>query len=1129
MGFRVLFLVLSAWLALVLPAPAQEVVTLPITGPALDLGGKIRELVVEKPTVAVEIPGKAGSAVPTTVTLTAKDQGTNHHYTLITIANPTSIPEEAILALDHRHFTGSGIIRLLNLGSPIIHINLAGDAADIEELSPLGLDAFRINLKPDSQLTLAFETTPGRVEAQLWNRAAFEASTASRSFFHGMLLGITLLMGMLIVALYGIRSHPAFIAGGAFALATLLFLALEAGYLPVLQRLTGLPPAYTPQIRALVESLMLITLVLSLISLADLSRTRPAWGMTGRIVAALLLAIPIYGIIAPHVATSLTRILFVAVAGLGFPIINLARRESDAVGRGHLVLWGVIVVWTFLAAVAVLATGPTRLLSALLAAGPTPVLVAMGVSLAQFPFNHSFLARRFFADSGRRGLALAGAHHFIWDWQPLDNDLHVSPELARVQGYAPDLFEHNAGSIFFELIHPVDREAYATAAESLARDGAGHLEQEFRLRRSDETYRWYMLRASAIPGAGRRAARLIGTLTDITGAKRDEERLLTGAVYDNLTGLPNRVLFIDRLAQELARGQGRPPLHVVVVDINRFKTLNETLGPDAGDGLIAVTGRRIAQCLSPGDTLARLSGGQFALALTSTLNTHMAINAAERIAAAMAKPVEIAHREIFPAVNIGIAASRQGVSTPESLLKEATAALFETLRPGNLNIALFTAAMTDERSALMTLEGELRRAVERNELEVHYQPLVRLATLDLVGFEALVRWNHPRLGLMAPESFISLAEQAGLIAGIGRFVLHEAARQLGVWQRVHRVGGPLVMAVNVSPSQLLDPHLADDVRLVIQREAIQRGTLKLEITESMVMQFPEQAAGLMTRFRQMGVGLACDDFGTGHSALSSLRDMPFDTLKIDRSFVLPPRDEARAARILHAIIRLGHGLGMTMVAEGIENQEQLDRLAEMGCDLGQGYFLCAPLTARQINVALSELPLRTEATLMTMLWDQTERSGSPTPARPDLVAEAEKLIEPPPPSPPATAPAPIQPAVGAAPLAPRPAPRQQVILGKIEELPSIFTVAEPAAVPPPPPKAAPPPAPAVAEKPRRGRSAAASKSQNPKPAPRQEEPALPTGARNRPPRLKLVVVDNQVVDDDRPGGKPPKPRRPRKG
>ncbi len=249
--------------------------------------------------------------------------------------------------------------------------------------------------------------------------------------------------------------------------------------------------------------------------------------------------------------------------------------------------------------------------------------------------------------------------------------------------------------------------------------------------------------------------------------------------------------------------------------------------------------------------------------------------------------------------------------------------------------------MRDDRGELVTLEQELRRAIERNEIEVHYQPIARLADMNLAGFEALARWRHPVLGLLLPESFIGLAEQTGMIRDIGRVVLSETARQLGIWQRAFRPADPVFVAVNISSLQLIDADLVDDVKAVLHREGVKRGTLKLEITESIVMQSPERAGQILERLKQFGIGLACDDFGTGYSSLSSLRLLPFDTLKLDKSFIAPGAGGERAAVILEAIVAMAHGLGLGIVAEGIENQTQVDRLAGLGCDFGQGYFIGA--------------------------------------------------------------------------------------------------------------------------------------------------------------------------------------------
>ena len=290
--------------------------------------------------------------------------------------------------------------------------------------------------------------------------------------------------------------------------------------------------------------------------------------------------------------------------------------------------------------------------------------------------------------------------------------------------------------------------------------------------------------------------------------------------------------------------------------------------------------------------------------------------------------------------------------------------------------------MVDDRAELVVLEAELRRAIERNEIEVHYQPIARLADMHLAGFEALVRWRHPTLGLLAPESFISLAEETGMIRDIGRVVLNEAGRQLGIWQRAYRTAEPAFVAVNISSAQLIEPSLLDDVKQIIGREGLLRGSFKIEVTESLVMEYPERATQILERFRELGVGLSCDDFGTGYSSLSSLRKLPFDTLKVDRSFISSEAQDHRAMIILQSIIAMGHELGLVIVAEGIENQDQVDRLGELDCDFGQGFFIGKPMSAKQVNDALAGLPYAHSSgrTAITWLWERAIKDPPPEPA-----------------------------------------------------------------------------------------------------------------------------------------------------
>jgi len=377
-----------------------------------------------------------------------------------------------------------------------------------------------------------------------------------------------------------------------------------------------------------------------------------------------------------------------------------------------------------------------------------------------------------------------------------------------------------------------------------------------------------------------------------------------------------------------------------------------------------------------------MPGDQFAILYHEMPGGRGVDGFAQALLDTVGRPVKFEDQEYFLTASIGVAQYRPDVQDADKLLKDAAVALYEARRKGMGAVELFNPSMIDDRAELVVLEAELRRAIERNEIEVHYQPIARLADMHLAGFEALVRWRHPSMGLLAPESFISLAEETGMIRDIGRVVLNEAGRQLGIWQRAYRSAEPAFVAVNISSAQLIEPSLLDDVKQIIGREGLLRGSFKIEVTESLVMEYPERAAQILERFRELGVGLSCDDFGTGYSSLSSLRKLPFDTLKVDRSFIASEAQDHRADVILRSIIAMGHDLGLAIVAEGIENQDQVDRLGELGCDFGQGYFIGKPMSAKQVNDALAVLPYAQTAgrTAITWLWERAIKDPPPEPA-----------------------------------------------------------------------------------------------------------------------------------------------------
>ncbi len=448
---------------------------------------------------------------------------------------------------------------------------------------------------------------------------------------------------------------------------------------------------------------------------------------------------------------------------------------------------------------------------------------------------------------------------------------------------------------------------------------------------------------------------------DLRERREFEAELSRSALYDGLTGLPNRALLLDRLTHALsfARPDDEGPVGLILLDLDRFKVINESLGHAAGDRLLEQVGQRLFECLRPGDTVARFGGDEFAVLLDAVRDPADALVVAERIEAELRTPFDLDGRDTFIAASMGIVVGRAGSIEPGDLLRDAEIALYRAKADPTSRHALYKPGMNAAASERLDLENDLRRAVERGELLLHYQPLVDLASDRIVGLEALVRWQHPTRGLVPPLAFIPLAEETGLIQGIGQWVLETACRQAFAWQLEFPHEPPVLMSVNLSAKQFAQPDLVERIRHVLTSTGLDAACLELEITESVLMDESEAGIESLRALRALGVKLVLDDFGTGYSSLSYLKHLPLDTIKIDRSFVAELTGDDANLPIVRAVISLAHGLGIDVVAEGIETKAQLAWLRELECDRGQGYLYSRPLPAARLAKLLkADRPLR---------------------------------------------------------------------------------------------------------------------------------------------------------------------------
>lgn len=566
----------------------------------------------------------------------------------------------------------------------------------------------------------------------------------------------------------------------------------------------------------------------------------------------------------------------------------------------------------------------------------------------------------------RYALAERGVNDGLWDWDLTSDTIYYSPRWKDMI-QAPASLVGKSPDEWFSRVHPEDSDSLEKEIEDHVQGRNGHLEVEYRIRCEDGTYLWMLCRGLAVRNDDGGAVRIAGSQTDITRRKEAEERLIHDALHDSLTGLPNREMFLSHLGgiisaarhagkkQEIPETPAEPRFAVLFVDLDNFKSVNDSLGHEMGDHLLVAVSERLRSSLRPQDIVARLGGDEFTVLMEGKSSGAEANCVATRLLEELKTPFMVRGYELYTTASIGLVVDNGEYETPEEPLRDADTAMYRAKAMGRSRIGVFERTMHSRAVALFQLETELRRAMEREEFLVHYQPIVSLKAGRIVGFEALVRWQHPERGLVMPGEFVPLAEDSGLVLAIELFVLREACHQVSMWQGRYPDYQPLNINVNLSRNQLARPDLIDEIGEILDESGLSASSLRLEITESVLMQNPERATLTLNRLRSMNIQVHIDDFGTGYSSLSALHSFPIDSLKVDRSFIsrLAPGDEAE---IVQTIVTLAHNLGLDVVAEGIETKEHLDRLRDMGCDFGQGFLFARPMDKSKVQEILASDP-----------------------------------------------------------------------------------------------------------------------------------------------------------------------------
>ena len=877
-----------------------------------------------------------------------RDHEPGGSWAVFALANSSDEQIDRLIVVPHYRMVGSGFFWPdLGLSRVVSVTPSSGDRPDRQD-SPTA-DIFRLTLDPGTVVTYVVELRSEELpQIYLWDPDAYKDKVNSFTLYYGIVIGIAGLLALFLTILFVVKGSIMFPAAAALGWAVLIYIGIDFGFWgKVFDMSAGAERIW----RAAGEAILAATLLVFLFAYLNLNRWHVRYAHVTIVWLVALAALVGVALFDPPIASGISRLSLFLVAIVGFVlVVYLAVRSFD---RAVLLIptWFLLLIWVIAAGFTVAGIVTNDIVAPALLGGLVLIVMLIGFTVMQHAFAGG-VTHGLVSDVERRALALAGAGDVVWDWDVSTDKVFTGPEAETMLGRRRGTLEGSAAH-WLEFVHPSDRDRFRATLDGLLEHRRGRLIQDIRLRGSDDHYLWFTLKARPVVGSDGEVVRLVGTLTDVTEFKTAEERLLHDAVRDNLTGLPNRALFLNQLDSVLALGRADPAIKatVMVIDLDRFKQVNDSVGMAVGDSILLTIARRLGRLLKPQDALARLAGDQFGMILLSERDSARITAFAENIRKTLRAPITFRDREILLTASIGMALGNADAQNGDEVLKDAELAMYHAKRTGGDRIDVFKDAMRARKSDRLSVESDLRRALERDEIAILYQPIVRLEDRAIAGFEALARWSHPRLGRLSPPEFINIAEETGLIVELGLFVLDRTARQLSTWQRTIRHREPLFASVNVSSRQLLRHDLIQDLRTVLARAPLTRGSLKLELTESVVMENPEHAAQMLHRIRELGAGLALDDFGTGYSSLAYLQRFPFDTIKIDQSFV---RMSAKGTRpvILRSMIALAHDLGMDVIAEGAETDSDAVELFQLGCEFAQGFVFGEPMSAERARALL---------------------------------------------------------------------------------------------------------------------------------------------------------------------------------
>ncbi len=936
-------------------AMAQEVRVVPAPEDinAVNLTSAVNVLAGENGRIQLSTaPGEDG--IIRRIEVLANQNGTNPNWALFALRNDSDVQIDRLLVAPFFRLPGSGVFRP-DLGA--LRIGALTPSAGIRpvRLPDREADVFEVTLDPGATVTFVAELSGGTLpELYLWKPDAYRDYVNSFTLFRGVVLGVAALSAVFLTIMFVVRGRGIFPATAAFAWAVLAYLLIDFG---VFGPLLGLSNGAMQPFRAAAEAGIATTLFAFLFIYLNLHRWHLRFITLALALTVVFLALFGFAFFQPAVASTIARLVLALLALTGFfLILLLALRGYD---RAVLLVptWIIYIAWIFYGWLVITGQVSNDVAQPAVAGGLVLIVMLLGFTSVQHAFSEGQVSIGTLSEVERRALALTGSGDFVFDWNIERDRVSVSEELSVRLGERRGALR-GAIKRWLDRIHADDRDRFRTAFDTLVELRRGKVSTDIRLTTHDGNFRTFRMRVKPVLGGDGQVTRIVGTLQDVNEDRASRDRLLHDAVHDSLTGLPNKQLFLDRLERSLTRAKlpnGIKPA-VFLIDIDRFMELEERVGHSAADSVLLAISRRVARIMRPLDTVARLSGDQFAVILASEAAAGKIAETAEQIRKALKSPFNFGERDLSLTASIGVTIYDGNPATADDVLRDAELAMYYAKRLGGDRIEAYRASARSIAAYTRASEEDLDRGLRHGELEVQFQPIMDIHSGEIAGAEALMRWNHPQRGIVPPEEFVPLAERTGMIERLGRLAFEQAAGQTREWLRTLPIPEEFFVSVNLSPSQLQTETLLADMRALVSENRQVASHLKLEITEGQVMSNPEHSAYMLHALKAMGLRLALDDFGTGHSSLSYLHRFPVDTIKIPATFVQMADDTGLShtqVPIIRSIVSLAMELDLLVIAEGVETLEEIERLQQLNCQYAQGFAFGAAMSGADFGKKLA--------------------------------------------------------------------------------------------------------------------------------------------------------------------------------